>query len=130
MDKVDKIFSELGPRLRKVRTEKRLTQKEVANAMQVRPNQYGKVENGKVVPSLKTLVKAAEALSVSLDELVFGDKTKTDENMIKDSQMADRIRTINNLSGEDKMIALHLLDLIVVKTKFKDIVKDVYTLHP
>lgn len=129
MTQNDKIFSEIGVRLRKIRKEKNLTQLDIANYMGVRPNQYGKVENCKVIPSLRTLVKIAEFLNISLDELVFGDRTRTQENAIKDSQMAARIDIINALSGEDKTIALQLLDLIVVKKKFKDMVADIHTLH-
>jgi len=126
---IEKNFKDIGTRLRKIREEKRFTQTEVAKAMKVAANQYGNVENGKVIPSLKTLVSAAEVLGVSIDEIIYGYSKRTDETAIKDTQMADRIKILNELSGEDRTIALQLLDLIVVKKKFKDMVKDIHILH-
>ena len=130
MDVNNSFLKQIGVRLRKAREEQRLSQTELADAMEVRSNQYGKVENGKVAPSLKTLIKAAKALDISLDELVFGKKsTATKQDVISDKAMAERINVINELSGEDKMIAMHLFDLIVVKKKFKDMAKQIHTLH-
>lgn len=130
MDVNDSFLKQIGVRLRKAREEQRLSQTELADEMEVRSNQYGKVENGKVAPSLKTLIKAAKALDISLDELVFGKKSvAAKENIISDKEMAERINVINGLSGEDKTIAIQLFDLIVLKKKFKEMTKQVHTLH-
>lgn len=127
VDKTEKILGEIGNRLRVIRESKRLTQKAVAEAMNVRPHQYGLVENGKVVPSLKTLVMAADVLEIGLDEVVYGAKPLPSNITLEDDKMASRIKTINSLEGEDYKIALQLLDLIVVKKKFKDMVVDLHS---
>ena len=36
---------------------------------------------------------------------------------------------ISSLPEDDKMVAIQILDLIVAKNKFKDIVEEVHTLH-
>ena len=98
--------------------------------MDILPTQYSKVENGKVVPSIQTIVKAATALNVTTDEIIFGvQKNSVKEDEVKDPQFQERIRTINALSGEDKMIALHLLDLITLKKQFKEMSKQIHVLH-
>ncbi len=127
----NKFFLDIGKRLKEIREEKRISQKELADSMDILPTQYSKVENGKVVPSIQTIVKAATALNVSTDEIIFGAPVKSNfsEDAIKDPQFSERIKTINALSGEDKMIALHLFDLIVIKKQFKDMAKQIHTLH-
>lgn len=126
----NKFFLEIGKRLKEIREHKRISQKELAESMDILPTQYSKVENGKVVPSIQTIVKAATALNVTTDEIIFGiQKNSVKEDEVKDPQFQERIKTINALSGEDKMIALHLLDLITLKKQFKEMSKQVHILH-
>lgn len=126
----NKFFLEIGKRLKEIREHKRISQKELAESMDILPTQYSKVENGKVVPSIQTIVKAATALNVTTDEIIFGiQKNSVKEDEVKDPQFQERIKTINALSGEDKMIALHLLDLITLKKQFKEMSKQAHTLY-
>ena len=62
------IFSE---RLKELRLEKDLSQKEVADLVHVNRVTYTKWERGKREPSFENLVKLADLLDVSLDWL-FG----------------------------------------------------------
>lgn len=66
-----KIF---GERLREIRTEKQLTQNELAKKLNVSYNTIYAWETDKQEPSMPTLLKLCEILEVSLDYL-FG---KTD----------------------------------------------------
>lgn len=62
------IFSE---RLKELRLEKDLSQKEVADLVHVNRVTYTNWERGKREPSFENLVKLADLLDVSLDSL-FG----------------------------------------------------------
>lgn len=53
-----------------LRKQQRYTQKELAIKARLNPNYYAKVERGNGVPSLKTLYKLAEALDVTVSEIV------------------------------------------------------------
>ncbi|MGB9839784.1 helix-turn-helix domain-containing protein [Thermovenabulum sp.] len=55
----------IGAKLKKLRTERGLTQVELAKKAGVSPALIGQLENGKVEPSIKTLEKLAHALSVT-----------------------------------------------------------------
>ncbi|MGB9976666.1 helix-turn-helix domain-containing protein [Thermovenabulum sp.] len=55
----------IGAKLKKLRTERGLTQVELAKKAGVSPALIGQLENGKVEPSIKTLEKLAQALSVT-----------------------------------------------------------------
>lgn len=66
-----KIF---GERLKEIRTEKHLTQADIAKLLNVSGNTIYAWETDKQEPSMATLLKLSEVLEVSLDYL-FG---KTD----------------------------------------------------
>ena len=120
---IDKQFREIGKRLKKIREDKRISQTELASTMDMLPNQYGKVENGKVLPSLKTLVKAARALEVSIDEIVYGVESPVTLS-IKDTELVKKMNIINELPPEDKFIALEMLDLLIAKNAIKGLARD------
>ena len=62
------IFSE---RLKTLRKEKKLTQKELAEQIGISQKSYSHWETGKNEPSLENLIKLADLLEVSIDWL-FG----------------------------------------------------------
>lgn len=68
-------FVVVGERLRDARLARNLTQEETAGAAKINTSYYGKLERGKVNPTLDTLVRVADALAVSLPELVAGLRT-------------------------------------------------------
>lgn len=129
MEITSKKLKEIGERLRKIRQEKNMSQTDVAEAMGVLPNQYNKVENGKVSPGLETLVRVAEALDVSVDVVIYG-KNKYAEKEAKETGMKDlaaitdkeiirRMKLIHDLPSEDKFTALEMLDLLIAKNAIK-----------
>lgn len=66
---VDCLSAELGRKLKKLRNEKGLTQKELAAAIHdgVDYTYIGKIERGQQLPSLKVLHGISETLSVPID---------------------------------------------------------------
>lgn len=68
---------EFGDRLRKLRKERKLTQKELANLIGVKNSVISFYEVGDRTPSLEVLVKLSKALRVSTDILLGIDKSET-----------------------------------------------------
>jgi len=62
----------LGARLRESREDLRLTQAEVALLVDVTPNTISMIERGHSIPSLKMLLRLADALEVEPAELLPG----------------------------------------------------------
>ncbi|WP_370126366.1 helix-turn-helix domain-containing protein [Bradyrhizobium ottawaense] len=60
----------VGKNVRKFRTQKRMTQEELAFAAKIDLTYVGGIERGKRNPSLLVMVRIAEALSVPLNRLV------------------------------------------------------------
>lgn len=61
-------------KLKELRKEKKLTQKEIAEQIGIKQNSYSDWENGKTEPSLEKLIVLADFFEVSLDWLVGRDK--------------------------------------------------------
>lgn len=66
----------LGERIYKLRTEKEMSQGDLADALEVSRQSISKWENNNSVPDLDKLVKLSALFEVSLDELVKGEKTE------------------------------------------------------
>ena len=67
--------------LKKLRPEMHLSQDTLASQLFVSRQAVSKWENGDGTPDLKTLVKLAEILHVSLDTLVLGTKPTNDDHI-------------------------------------------------
>lgn len=63
--------------LKTLRTQKRLSQEDLATHLQLSRQAISRWENGETSPDLETLVKLASIFDVSLDELVLGVKPVT-----------------------------------------------------
>ncbi len=57
---------ELGERIRELRTEKGLYQRELAEKIHIAPNTLSQFESGKAKPSYEVLIAIADFLSVAL----------------------------------------------------------------
>ena len=82
-------------KLKELRKEKKLTQKEIAEQIGIKQNSYSDWETGKNEPNLENIVKLSRILDTSTDELLgrqvnFGDKilnkkNKYDLSVLKES---------------------------------------------
>lgn len=113
----------LGESIRKLREQRKFSQKEVANAINVAPTQYSRVETGKVMPSVKTLIKVARVLDVPIDAIINGSANPNQEITIKDKSLFEKVRLIDELPEEEKNVVIQIIDLALSKKKFKDFFK-------
>lgn len=68
----------LGERIYKLRTEKNLSQGDLAERLEVSRQSVSKWENNNAVPDLDKIIALSEIFEVSLDELVKGKTTKVE----------------------------------------------------
>lgn len=66
----------IGTRIREIRKQKELTQATLAELSGVEPSNISHIERAATKLSLPTLISIANALSVTLDELVYGNLQK------------------------------------------------------
>lgn len=60
----------LGKNLKRIRTEKGISQGDIVKTSGIDKAMISNIENGKTNPTLATIAKLAKAISVSIDELL------------------------------------------------------------
>ena len=68
MNQID--YENLGTRMKELRIKMKLTQAEVARALNVTPGYISNVENNRTAMSLRILIYYARLLNISLDSLI------------------------------------------------------------
>ena len=66
----EKLASAIGVTARAARRERHLTQEDVAEMLGIATEVYGRLERGKMLPSVETLTRLVRALGVSADTLL------------------------------------------------------------
>ncbi len=67
---MDKISEQLGKNMKRIRAKKKMSQGDIARALEVDRGYISNIENGKKNPTLATIQKLANALGVLPDELL------------------------------------------------------------
>lgn len=81
----------LGARIRELRVSKKWTQAKLAEKSEIEPSNMSHIERAATKVSLPTLIRIANALEVTLDELVYGSLIKSGHVSMKvmDQLLAD-----------------------------------------
>lgn len=77
----------LGETIYRLRTEKNLSQGDLADRLEVSRQSVSKWENDSAVPDLAKIVKLSEVFEVSLDELVKGEKLQQDSEAVQQREL-------------------------------------------
>jgi len=64
------ISSKLGQNMKRIRAKKKMSQGDIARALEVDRGYISNIESGNKNPTLATIQKLADALGVSADELL------------------------------------------------------------
>lgn len=67
---MDDISKKLGQNIKRIREQKGMTQGDICRALNLDRGYISSIENGKRNPTLSTIKKLADALNVSVDELL------------------------------------------------------------
>lgn len=98
--------------LTRIREERGLTQKELGRLIGVAEATISNYENGKREPKLDKLVALADALNVSLDELVRG-KEKEPRPEVRTRLEKVAISDLASLSPSEQKIAISVLTALL-----------------
>ena len=126
---MDRIFpwyaglnmSEFAERLRLLRESRQLTQVRLAELVGVDPRAYNRWERGAIAPHLDTLVKIADVLQVSLDELV-GRTPSSSEVRIRNHELNSLWRQADTLPDEEQQALILVIDSFVKKSQVEKVV--------
>lgn len=101
-------FMTIAERIRLIRQQKNISQKELAEMAEVNLKSLSRYELGTSVPPADVIKRVADALKVSTDALL-SDETIT----IKDKELLKKFEVIQNMTGETKQALLKLIDLAI-----------------
>ena len=104
----------LGDKIRKHRTEKGLTQAELADKTGIYQKNVSDYEKNLVMPSASMMKKIADVLGVSLD-YIMGEE----QQVIKDTKLLKYAREVDELDLKDKEFIMKVLAALLKDIKLK-----------
>lgn len=98
--------------VKRIRKEKGLTQKDVAEGCGMLVPTYSRLERGGSNPSLASIIRIADALGVAVVELFQSSE-------IKDRSVAQKVEMISDLSEYNKNVVNIMLDSMIEKDRLE-----------
>ncbi|MCP3476738.1 cupin domain-containing protein [Bradyrhizobium sp. CCGUVB1N3] len=114
-DASNAVVAAIGNRLRTLRQEREMTLQDLAEASDLSPSMLSLVERGRAAPSIQSLIVIANALNVTMSELIVTDQAdderivvraadqpfvKTAQNVVRRVLREDRARGISLAMNE------------------------------
>jgi transcriptional regulator with XRE-family HTH domain len=112
------VFSE---RLKLLRSARNITQARLAELLTVDPRVYNRWERGTAMPQFDTVVKIADILQVSLDELAGRTET-TSEPKIHNYELLNLYHQVDDLPDEEQQALVLVIDSFIKKTQMSKVV--------
>jgi len=113
-------MSEFAERLKLLRQAKNITQVRLAQLLTVDPRAYSRWERGDNIPHLETLIKIADTLQVTLDELVGRSKPSVNIN-IRNHELHQLCQQADNLPDDDQQALIQVLDGLMKKAQLSKV---------
>lgn len=120
---VDLNMDNFAERLKLLRSARKMTQTRLAQLLDVSPRVYNRWENGVSTPHFDTVVKIADILNVSLDELAAR-KDPNGETKIHNPELHRLYQKVDQLSDEDQKALLVVLDSLVKRSSIRRVMTD------
>jgi transcriptional regulator with XRE-family HTH domain len=103
-------------RLKTLRESRKLTQTRLAELIGVNSRAYNRWERGNFIPQLETLMKIADVLNVTLDELT-GRTTTVSEPAVHNQKLYALLQEVDVLPDADQQALIILMDSLVKRAK-------------
>jgi transcriptional regulator with XRE-family HTH domain len=116
-------MTDFHQRLRRLRMARKVTQTRVAELLNVSPRVYTRWENGDAVPLFATVVKIADILDVSLDEMAGRTETNA-EAAIHNPELHRLYQKVDQLSDDDQKALVILLDSLVKRSRVDQVMAE------
>ena len=87
----------IGEVIAECRKNKKMTQQELADKLSVSNRTISNWENGKYLPDYSVLIPLTEVLEITIVELIYGEKQKTEDS-------SDELDLLSDLKGNENTI--------------------------
>ncbi|MGA1865464.1 MAG: helix-turn-helix domain-containing protein [bacterium] len=85
----------------------------------IHPVQFSRYERGQSVSSIEVVQKIADALEVSIDQIVYGDQDNKAEQSISDRELLSMFKKVQLLSERQKETVKDFLSSYILKNDLK-----------
>jgi transcriptional regulator with XRE-family HTH domain len=114
----------LGIRIRELRNQKKLTQKELGAMVSLTYVQIGRYEIGRSEPTSNVLAKLAKALDTTSDYLINdGDNDEAVTAQLTDRELLKQFKEVELLNAEDKHLVKTFIDAFITKRHIQELAK-------
>jgi len=110
----------IGERIKELRTDKGMTQSDLAELVDLTYIQVGRYEKGKSNPSSEVLQRLAVALNTTTDFLMNGG-TEQVEAQLSDKELLEQFKEVEKFNEEDKHLVKTLIDALITKRKVQQL---------
>jgi transcriptional regulator with XRE-family HTH domain len=117
------FMANFAQRLKELRTTRKLTQNRLAELLNVKPRVYSRWETGDAVPHFDTIVRLADILGVTLDEMAGRTDAPT-QATIRNPELNRLYRKVDQLSDEDQKALLVVLDSLVKRSRVDQVMAE------
>jgi len=108
-------MSGVGERIKELRTQKKLTQSDLAKAVGLTYIQVGRYETQKSNPSADVLSKLADALETTADYLMNGSQDDVVSAQLTDKELLKQFKAVEQLDADDKHLVKTFIDAFLTK---------------
>ena len=112
-------MNDFAENLKKCRAQRGISQEELAKKISIHPVQFSRYERGQTAPSIEVVQKIADALEVSIDQLVYGDQDNKAEQSIDDRELLSMFKKIQLLNDRQKETVKDFLSSYILKSELK-----------
>jgi transcriptional regulator with XRE-family HTH domain len=116
-------MDKFAEQLKQLRSARNITQTRLAQLLEISPRVYNRWENGVATPHFDTIVKIADILDVSLDELAAR-KESNEEKKIHNPELHRLYQKVDQLSDEDQKALLVVLDSLVKRSRIRRVMTE------
>jgi transcriptional regulator with XRE-family HTH domain len=99
----------MADRIQILRKQAGLTQIELAGRIGVSKSQFIRYESKDVQPPADTLNQLADVLGTSVDYLISGDQSEKAKASLKNSELLQRFKEIDNLPEQEQSVLLKVI---------------------
>ena len=105
----------IAERIKELRTQKKMTQQELATKVGLTYIQIGRYETQKSNPSSEVLQRLAQALDTTTDYLMNGSQDEAASAQLTDKELLRQFKEVEQLGNEDKHLVKTFLDAFITK---------------
>ena len=114
-------MNNLGKRVVELRKKKGFSQSELARQVGISYAQVGRYETKGAQPPAEVLKKIADALNTTVDYLINGDTDEKAVSTLKDAELLQQFRAVEQMDEEDKVTVKKLIDAFITKRKIQQL---------